>query len=194
MLAHPQRTCTPTNVLVAASSPGQGWPIVNGRLVKQQGWSTCTAIKIVTTPWSSHGIIKRKTFMRNDMKKLLIPLLLLSAPVFAAETIIKVVPPTKLVDGTDMPATGPTSLAKIVLERGTCNGTAFGTKEAEITITPPATQGTFTNVPQNSTQCYRGRAFLVNNEVSVYSNVVQRTITTPGPNAPVLNGTITIQW
>ena len=130
------------------------------------------------------------------MKRFLLPLLLLSLPVHAATVTIKWVPPTTDVAGDPIPATGATSLAKVVVERGTCVGTpvTFGVKAEEKSIPVPATETTFENIPNNSTNCYRAKAFLVNNEASAWSNVVQRTITTPGPNAPVLNGTITIQW
>lgn len=50
--------------------------------------------------------------------------------------------PTKYVDGSDMPTSGPGAFESVRIEWGTCqnlNGDTFGTKEGEVVVAYPAT-------------------------------------------------------
>jgi hypothetical protein len=87
--------------------------------------------------------------------------------------------PTTATDGSAL--TGAAVLTSNRVEWGSCNGTAFGTKSGEKTLTPPATTTTVT--VGTGTWCFRVYATNANGE-SGPSNVAQKVVVPPPPNPP----------
>jgi len=86
-------------------------------------------------------------------------------------------------DGSAIPASGPGALESTTVVYGSCNGSAFGTELARVTV--PASQLT-TVTPDLPPGTYCGYAMHLNNYgvPSDPSNIATKTIPAPKPNAP----------
>lgn len=100
--------------------------------------------------------------------------------------------PTQYEDGTALPQA---SIKHIRVEVGTClAGPAFGVKEGEQLVPPPATAWAVT-VPRAFGQfCGRAQTETVTGSLSSWTGPVTRTITEPPPKPPVLSSSITIAY
>lgn len=102
-------------------------------------------------------------------------------------------------DGTTIPATGTGSLVRTVVEYGTRNGTAFGTKQGEIFVAAPATtlQLNLVVIQQYALRAfhcntYAGTTFVANGVgCSDFSNVALTEVLPPKPRAPATLATTT---
>lgn len=127
--------------------------------------------------------------------RFLILLLALAAPLgFAADASLTWQHPSRNVDNSLIPATGPGSIAATRVEYGTCNGTAFGTAEGQQVFTGTVTTGTITGLTAGRSYCFRAFSRNTFGEESAASNVVARAIPAPTPQPPVLSSTISIAY
>ena len=115
---------------------------------------------------------------------MLLAALVFSGAVHAGDTALSCSAPTKLVDGRDIPATGPESLSGYLFEYGTCNGTppnySFGTKQGE--RSSPICETVFAAQPPG-TYCYVVSAVQVNGDKSSRSNAASKVVP-PSPPLP----------
>jgi len=128
-----------------------------------------------------------------DLKYALILALVLALPAFAADVTVSWQHPTRNVDGTAIPATGPGSIAATRVQIGTCaSAGVFGTVLNEIVVTGQGTSATFTGVAPASTICGRGYSRNTYAEESGVSNVITRILPAPVPQPPVLSSTVNV--
>jgi hypothetical protein len=111
----------------------------------------------------------------------------------AAETkTVTWVNATQNTDGTTIAASGTGSLVRTVVEYGTRNGTAFGTKQGEISVAAPATtlQLNLVVIQQYALRAFHcnthaGTTFVANGTgCSDFSNVALTDVLPPRPRAP----------
>ena len=119
--------------------------------------------------------------------RLLVGLLLSTATTaaLAADVTVSWTHPVQFSDGSPLALN---QIASTRVERGTCNGTAFGTKQAEITVTAPAAQGVFAALVPG-TYCFRAytkATSAAGGGESVASNVASKTVAFPDPGPPVI--------
>lgn len=121
------------------------------------------------------------------MKKLIgIGLCAVSSGVFAADATINWQLPTKQVDGSAIPASGPDALKSTRVKWSICKtGNTFGTKLGEREFPVPATSGTITGLDAGKTYCIQ--ALVTNNggESSSWSNTVSKQIPAEPVTPPV---------
>lgn len=90
---------------------------------------------------------------------------------------------TQNTDGSNIPATGPGSIVSTRIEHGTCNGTAFGTKQGEWVVQG---QGESSPTPDLAPGAHCLRAYHRN----TYGNesgptpAVQKVVAAPTPKPP----------
>jgi hypothetical protein len=115
-------------------------------------------------------------------------LLFLGACAQASATVVNftVAPPTQNTDDSTIPASGPGSLTGFRVEWGTCAGSAFGTRIADIVM--PAVTGSADLAP--GAYCFRAYARNTFGQESAASPVVARTVTAPIPRAPTITVTL----
>lgn len=119
---------------------------------------------------------------------------LFATAALATDATVTWVLPTQNTDGTSIPATGPGSIVSTKIEHGYCSGSAFGTKLGEQTVNAPATTATIVNLAAGFTYCFRASARNTFGVDSAFSNVAQKVVPNPTPNAPVLSATITLAY
>jgi hypothetical protein len=111
-----------------------------------------------------------------------LPLLLVGAASVAAAATFTVSwnNATQNTDGTAIPASGPGSIVSTRIEYGTCNGTAFGTKQGEWVVT-----GSVESAPTPDfapgTYCLRNFQRNTYGNESGASNVFQKVVPAPTP-------------
>lgn len=128
------------------------------------------------------------------MRVLILALALVAPVAIAADATLTWQHPTRNVDNSLIPATGPGSIAATRVEYGTCNGTAFGTSQGSQTVTGQAATATVTGLVAGQTYCFRAFSRNTFGEESAASNVVTRVIPAPTPQPPVLSSTISIAY
>lgn len=109
-------------------------------------------------------------------------LLALAGVAHAAKVPVEVITPTTNTDGTAL-----TNLASVEIEWGTCNGTAFGTKQSSIVVptTAPGVKLSSPIYPTGLTKvCVRAYAFNTQGAKSDASNVGAKDLL-PKPGKPV---------
>ena len=134
------------------------------------------------------------------MKKLIgIGLYAVSAGVFAADATINWQLPTKQVDGSNIPASGPDALKATRVKWSVCKANnTFGTKLGEREFPVPATSGTITGLDAGKTYCFQALAVNNGGESSRWSNTVSRQIPTEPvkppvkPEPPILSTTVNV--
>lgn len=96
--------------------------------------------------------------------------------------------PTQNTDGTDIPATGPLSLASSRVEWFQCASaqSAWPASPSNATVPAPATAYTVTGLADGQLFCFRVRWANVAGTSSAYSNVGTKQIPVTTPNPPVL--------
>jgi hypothetical protein len=100
--------------------------------------------------------------------------------------------PTQYEDGTPLPVA---NIKHIRVEVGTCvAGPAFGMKEGEQLVPPPATAFSATAPRAFGQFCVRAQTETVSGMLSAWTGVVTKTITEPNPKPPVLSSSITIAY
>lgn len=115
-------------------------------------------------------------------------LALLPSLAWAGTITYDVTLPTKNTDGSNVTATGATSLASLRVEYGTCNAGAFGMKTGEFsstTLTSPVTSVTSPNLAAG-TYCARVYVKNAGGQESAPTNVVQGDVPVPTPNPGTL--------
>lgn len=124
--------------------------------------------------------------MKNrTLAALMLGTLLVSGPSFAAKVPVSLTTPTTNTDGTPL-----TDLASIEIEWGTCNGTAFGVKQASRLIGIFETGVLLQSFvyPTGMTKvCVRAFAINMKGVYSAPSNVASKDLI-PGPDKPVTLG------
>lgn len=119
------------------------------------------------------------------MRYALILLALLASPAYAAKVTVSWTNPDKNTNGTPL-----TDLASIIIEWGTCNGTAFGeTKGSALVATNAAGASLSTVVTPTGLDrvCLRALAVNINGVPSAYSNVAVKDLL-PQPGKPITLG------
>lgn len=108
-----------------------------------------------------------------------------AAAAFGADLTVSWTHPVQFADGSPL---AMSQIASTRVERGTCNGTAFGTKQGEITVTAPAAQGVFAGLAPGTycVRAYTKATSAAGGGESVASNVVSKVIDFPDPGPPVI--------
>lgn len=126
--------------------------------------------------------------MRNVLASLLVSLSLIATPAFADDVVTWVNALTNT-DNTNLPATGPGSLATTTIQKGTCVSGAFGTQTATQTVAASIKTLTFVGSNSPGSYCFRGFHTAVAfagfpASVSAMSATAIKLVNPPTPNAP----------
>lgn len=114
----------------------------------------------------------------------------LAGPALAGSVQLNWTFPMLNTDGSAVPATGAGAITSTLVEWGTCNGTAFGTKQGGATVAAPALTYTVTNLGPG-TYCLRAAVVNSYGVQSDWTAAVTATIAPPKPLPPALTiGTI----
>ena len=135
-------------------------------------------------------------------KAIALSLCLASTSAIAADATINWQLPTKQVDGSNIPASGPDALKSTRVKWSICKANnTFGTKLGEREFPVPATSGTITGLDAGKTYCIQALAVNNGGESSRWSNTVAREIPTESvtppkpptkPEPPILSTTVNV--
>lgn len=118
------------------------------------------------------------------MRKILVLVLSLIATVAVAATAsLTWTNATKNTDGSNIPATGPGSLASTTVEYGSCSGSNFGAKIGEVVVAGTIINATVPGL-EPGTYCFRAKHTNTYGESSDWTAAVSKTYAAPKPNPP----------
>jgi len=119
------------------------------------------------------------------MKKLIFAALLLTSPAFAANVTVSWTHPTEYEDASALPLA---SIKETRIQYGSCTTAvppAFDVAAGTVVVAAPDASTVIGGLSPG-TYCFRALTVDIAGMLSVWSNVVSKTITAPRPKAPVV--------